>query len=87
MFGRERDDARRRLAMPLIAQLSASVAPPVKITRPPGRQQRRDLLARDLDRRLGRAARAVRRMRVGEACSPSQGSIASRASGASGVVA
>ena len=78
-------------SQPRIARLIASVAPLVKTTVPARRKQRGDLLARHLDRRFGLRARG------GAGCAdwrspslsgpPSHGSIASRASGASGVVA
>ena len=73
MLGRERDDPRRsagsRAAAPFSAQLTASVAPEVKIepARPAPPQRRRDLLARHLDRGRRLAAEPVRAVRIGEA--------------------
>ena len=72
--------------VPLIAQLSASVAPLVKATRPPVGNSRATS-----PRATSTAALAVRPARCGECglANPSRnhGSIASSASGASGVVA
>ena len=48
----------------LIAQLSASVAPLVKTTRPPGGNNAATLVPRHLHRRLRLAAGGMRRMRV-----------------------
>ena len=73
-------------AMPLIAQLSASVAPLVNSSRPPGPNG-----AAITSRDTSTAAFASRPRRCGECglpnASSSSGSIAARASGASGVVA
>ena len=72
MLGRDGDDpvaasSAAFSTVPLSAQLSASVALPVKATLPPLQADRLlDLLARDLDRRRGLVAPARRRMRVGE---------------------
>jgi hypothetical protein len=76
--------------LPRIARLIASVALPVKITRPPGGSS-----AATCSRASSTAAAAIRPIRCAE-CGlpnpslpgpPSQRTIASRASGASGVVA
>ena len=80
------DRSRIAPVLPLIAQLSASVAPLVNATRPPDGSN-----AATWSRAVSTAARARRPSRCAECglacCDSSQGSIAARASGASGVVA
>ena len=72
--------------LPLIAQFNASVAPLVNTTRPPGGSNSAIWF-----RATSTAALAARPMRLGEwglaNWSRSHGTIASKASGASGVVA
>ena len=84
------ETAIRRAPDPRKARLIASVAPEVKITRPPGGNS-----AATCSRAISMAAAAARAARLG-LCGlakpslpgpPSHANIASRASGASGVVA
>ena len=92
MLGRDGDDPVAALGgafstVPLSAQLSASVALPVKATLPPSSPIACSTCSRaTLDRRRGLASPARRRMRVGE-LSSIHGRIASATSGATGVVA